>query len=420
MGKDNKNLLIIYPHWPPSNLAGVHRPRLIANYINEFGWHPIVLTVKPEYYEEPPDYDIIKTVAPHVEVIYTDARPVPKPRIYGDIGLRSFGYLKRKALEIIHARRIDFIWIPIPSFYTALLGRILHDRTGIPYGIDYIDPWVRNISNRRNWRAVLSNAAAYVLEPIAVKKAALISGVSRAYFEPVLKRNFSAGQEPVTVAMPYGFDPGDHKIKPAKIELPWQGCNCRPVVYAGAFLPMSGYFIQELFRAIRQMHDQGIMPKDIRLYFIGTGNYTHKSISEYAREAGVDQYVTEIRERFPYLHILHFLSQAYGVMVIGSTERHYTASKIFQALLSQRPVFSVFHHQSLTVNILEDARADAYLVRYNPEKEQDFKQQVRRVFEDFIHERKAWQPDFSALEKYSARASARVLAEAMDKVLFRG
>ena len=47
-----KNMLIIYPHWPPSNLAGVHRARLISNFLPDFGWHPIVLTVKEIYYEE--------------------------------------------------------------------------------------------------------------------------------------------------------------------------------------------------------------------------------------------------------------------------------------------------------------------------------------------------------------------------------
>jgi hypothetical protein len=57
-----KNILIIYPHWPPSNLAGVHRARLIANFLPEFDWHPIILTVDPDYYEEKPDWDMLKTV----------------------------------------------------------------------------------------------------------------------------------------------------------------------------------------------------------------------------------------------------------------------------------------------------------------------------------------------------------------------
>ena len=48
-----KTLLIIYPHWPPSNLVGVHRVRLLVNEMPAQGWKPIVLTVDPEDYEEP-------------------------------------------------------------------------------------------------------------------------------------------------------------------------------------------------------------------------------------------------------------------------------------------------------------------------------------------------------------------------------
>ena len=58
-----KKLLIVYPHWPPSNLAGVHRSRLIANFSREFGWDVTVLTVNESHYEETLDPDLCKLVA---------------------------------------------------------------------------------------------------------------------------------------------------------------------------------------------------------------------------------------------------------------------------------------------------------------------------------------------------------------------
>ncbi len=413
-----KNILIIYPHWPPSNLAGVHRARLISNFLPDFDWHPVILTVKHTYYEEKSDFDIVKTVASTSEIIYTDALPVRKPRIIGDIGLRAFKYLKKEALKIIKEKKIDFIWIPIPSFYVAVLGRILHDKTGIPYGIDYIDPWVRDISNRKNIRSVLSNMLARILEPYAVKKAALISGVSKAYYQPVIKRNFK-NRKPVDVAMPYGFDPNDHKIVLENINYPWDTCkNCKPLVYAGAFLPLSGYFTELLFKSIKKLRDKGNIDPQIKLFFIGTGNYTHKSITRYAQETGIEDLVVEIRNRFPFLHILNFLSQAHGVLVIGSTEKHYTASKIFQSVLSKRPVFSVFHAESSAVQILKECNADQYTVKYLPEQDEKvFFEQIEQIFHNFIKQKNNWQPDLSKLNKYSAKESARVLAEAIEKAI---
>lgn len=411
-----KNILIIYPHWPPSNLAGVHRARLISNFLHDFNCHPIILTVKPEYYEETPDPDITKTVNPKTEVVYTDARKVGKHRIIGDIGLRAFKYLKNEALRIISEREIDFIWIPIPSFYTAVLGRILYNKTQVPYGIDYIDPWVRNISNRKTIRSVLSNLAARILEPYAVKKAALISGVSQAYYQPVLDRNFK--NKPIEhVAMPYGFDPKDHQVKLENIKYPWDNYpDCKPIVYAGAFLPLSGYFTELLFRAIKELRKEEKINPAVKLFFVGTGNYTHKSISQYAREAGISDTVIEIRQRFPFLHIQNFLSKARGVLIIGSTEKHYTASKTFQAILSGRPVFSVFHAESSALKIMHECRADQYSAAYDEEQSQtDPFNSIKSKFLAFAEQKGNWQPDYSALDKYSAKESTRKLVDAVEK-----
>ena len=411
-----KTLLIIYPHWPPSNLAGVHRPRLIANFLDDFGWKAVVLTVEQKYYEQPPDFDLCKLVNQQIEVHYTKAYRITKPRIIGDIGLRAFNYLKHQALKIISQQKIDFIWIPIPSFYVALLGRILHNKTKIPYGIDYIDPWVRNISNRRNLRAILSNIVAQILEPIAVKKASLISGVSYEYFKPMLQRNFK-NKKIETIAMPYGFDPKDHNVKIYNLQYPWNNYpNSIPIIYAGAVLPLSGYFIELLFKSIKNLLDKNQINKNTKLFFVGTGNYTHKSIEQYASEAGITENVVELRQRFPFLHILNFLSAAKGVMVIGSTQKHYTASKIFQALLSQQPVFAIMHHKSTIVEILKQCNANNYLVEYFEHQNQDeLQNKIKQTFENFVNNSALWQPNLSALDKYSAKQSAKILVEAIEK-----
>ncbi len=412
-----KNILIIYPHWPPSNLAGVHRARLISNFLPDFDWHPVILTVKHEYYEEPNDWDMLKTVSPKTEIHYTDAFKVTKPRIIGDIGLRSFFQLKKAALKIISEKQIDFIWIPIPSFYVAVLGRILYNKTQIPYGIDYIDPWVRNISNRKNIRAVLSNLLARILEPYAIKKASLISGVSREYYLPAIMRNFKT-VKPIDVAMPYGFDPNDHNIKINNLQVPWQKFpHCKPLVYAGAFLPLSGYFTELLFAAIQNLRTQGKLDKNIKLFFLGTGNYTHKSISDYAKEHQIDDIVIEIRRRYPFLHILNFLSKAFGVVVIGSTEKHYTASKIFQSILSKRPVYSIFHTESSAVEILQQCKAGQFTVKYSENQDKSaLKKQIEETFYNFSTQNDVWKADLSALEKYSAKESARKLVDAIEKI----
>ncbi|TDQ19366.1 glycosyltransferase involved in cell wall biosynthesis [Algoriphagus boseongensis] len=411
-----KTLLIIYPHWVPANLAGVQRPRLIGNYLMDLGWKPLLISVDSQYYEEPLDPLMEKTVSPDIELIYTKAYPVTKPRVIGDIGLRAFSFLKKAALQICRERTIDFIWIPIPSFYTALLGRQLHDLTNIPYGIDYIDPWVHDLTNQSNLRAKLSQFVARVLEPYAVKKASLISGVSTAYYWPVIQRNFKT--PPVHVGMPYGFDPKDHEIDLKDISYPWnENPDCKPWIYAGAFLPNSHLFVQTFFQTIANLRKAGNWDERIRLYFVGTGPYPAKRITAYAKDFGLEDIVREHRERFPFLKILNFLAKADRVLLIGSTEQHYTASKTFQCLLSKRPVFAMLHEKSSAVEVIRQTGADEFLLSYQDgEVAADLVEKLTPLLMIFQKE-VDWKIDLSPLDNYTARASARALVNAMDEVL---
>lgn len=412
------NILIIYPHWPPANLAGVHRARLISNFLPDFGWHPIVLTVNEKFYEEKLDYDILKTVRPTTEIIKVEANPVKSStRFIGDIAIRAFSQLKEKAIQLIKERDIDFLWVPIPSFYAAIIARQVHEATKVHYGIDYIDPWVNSFVGQKKTfsKAWLSNAVAKIAEPYSVKKASLISGVSTPYYQAVLDRNFK-NKTIEHVGMPYGFDPNDHKVQLDNVPPLWSG-DIEAYVYAGMFLPKSHLFLKNLFEVISALKKESKWDLRKKLYFIGTGSYPGKQISDYAADFNITDIVVEINERKPFLHILHYLNIAKGIIVIGSVEEHYTASKIFQSLLSKRPVFAIFHYKSTVVNILKNAKADQYLVNYY-EKEGGLKKSIVESFESFLEvSDDSWNPDLKSLDQYSAIESARALVNSITKVI---
>ncbi|WP_163514102.1 glycosyltransferase family 4 protein [Gelidibacter japonicus] len=414
-----KNLLIIYPHWHPANLAGVHRPRLIGNFLPQFGWHPIILTVKEEFFEEVPDLDFKRTFKDHFEVHRVNAFPLGKIRIFGDIGIRSFWQLYRGAKKIIAAKEIDFIWIPIPSYYPSLLGRMLYSKYKIPYGIDYIDPWVRDMKNypSSGLRQRLALKVAQFLEPIAVKRASLISGVAKAYYQGVLDRNDKVANK-VDVAMPYGFDPTDHDIK-LDIETPWNHeKNVIPYIYAGAFLPNSVSFFHKFFAVIKGFKDSNQWNDHIKLYFIGTGLYPGKTIQELANDYGLSDVVIEKRDRLPFLNILYYLGQAQGVLAIGSPSPHYTASKIFQSILSKRPVFAFFHEKSTVVDILRECNADQFLMTYDENKsDKDLNARLENLLRSYFLSEVNWNVKLESLEKYSAKASAKSLVGGINKAL---
>jgi hypothetical protein len=65
-----------------------------------------------------------------------------------------------------------------------------------------------------------------------------------------------------------------------------------------------------------------------------------------AESEGVADLVSETPQRIPYLEALGLLRKADTILLIGSDEPHYTASKIFPALLAGRPCLALFHRAS--------------------------------------------------------------------------
>jgi hypothetical protein len=74
-----------------------------------------------------------------------------------------------------------------------------------------------------------------------------------------------------------------------------------------------------------------------------------------AQECGVADLVTESPGRLDYLDALSVLTHSSGILLLGSSERHYTASKLYPALLARRPILALFNEVSSVVSILREA-----------------------------------------------------------------
>ena len=112
-------------HFPPSNLAAVHRARLWSQYLPEFGWTPIVVTTHWRYYEERLDPDLEMLVPPGLRVIRTRALSTRPLRLVGDIGVRGFWWHYQALRRLAENKEIDFVHITIPSNFSGPLGRLL-------------------------------------------------------------------------------------------------------------------------------------------------------------------------------------------------------------------------------------------------------------------------------------------------------
>ena len=100
-------------------------------------------------------------------------------------------------------------------------------------------------------------------------------------------------------------------------------------------------------------------PRAYELNFVGTSNQPNDVLTcrvrPIAEAEGVADIVREIPQRLPYLLALGWLARSRGLLLIGSDEPHYTASKIYPALMSGRPFVSLFHRASSSHAILSAA-----------------------------------------------------------------
>lgn len=419
-----KKILIISPHFPPSNLAAVHRSRLFAQHLPEFGWKPIILTVHEDYYEEQLDRNLEQLLPKDLRIEKVKAMKVKQPRLVGDIGLRAFRQLYRRAKTLIKEEKIDFVYIPIPSFYAALLGRWLYVATRVKYGIDYIDPWVHPFPNRdKSLRHRLSEALAGFLEPIAIRNASLITGVAEGYYKGVLERTPLLEATCVFGAMPYGGERADHeKLKELDIKpYLFRKNGKRQMVYAGAMLPKAYEPLDAIFKSIQQSPEAFV---DVEFHFIGTGKTPDDpngfNIKPYAEKYGLWQTVVfEYPKRIPYLDVLVHLDAADGVFILGSTEPHYTPSKVYQGVLAGKPIMAVLHKASTAAQVLKRTNAGlAYLL--DPENvkalEMDFVKlyQQYKIFAAEFTPEQVQQNEFDA---YSAKAVTWQLAQLLNKAM---
>jgi hypothetical protein len=421
-----KNILILYPHFPPSNLAGVHRPRLFAQHFPEFGWNPIILTVHEDYYEESLDWNLHKLLPAELRIEKVKAFKITKPRFIGDIGLRAFFQLYRHAKQLLQSENIDFLYIPIPSFYCALLGRMLHERTGIKYGIDYIDPWVHDFpgSNKIFSRHWFSKQLAKFLEPIAVKKASLITGVAEGYYQPVLERNPGLKTNAISGAMPYGGEQADHD-KLDEMDIKPYLFQSKPgiiqLIYAGAMLPKSYQPLEAVLKAISANRKAF---ENVEFHFVGTGSIANDAesfnIKPLAEKYGLyDTIIFEYPKRIPYLDVLVHLNASDGVFVLGSTEPHYTPSKVYQAVLAKKPVLALLHRNSTAIEMLIESNAGLVLA-FDGENgmkhiEADFKD-IFIQYKSMINTFKPEHIDYYTFNLYSAKNVTKTFAELLTKV----
>ena len=366
-----RKVLIVSPHFPPVNAPDMQRVRLSLRYFSNFGWNPTVLTVDPQYVEGATDPLLLDTIPSAIRVERASALPAKWTRRVGigDLGTRSFWFLKRAGDAILAQGHTDLVYFSTTIFTSMALGPIWKKRFGTPFVLDMQDPWATDYYRdrpkaQRPPKYWIADRVHRTLEPWTMKQADGIVAVSDAYIQ-TLQRRYPRLHEVPTQTLTFGASPDDLDFVRAN---PQENrfFNPNDGLIHGVYVGRGGTDMAAAVEVLLASLKAGLQKNPerfskVRLHFVGTSyapdQRAVKTIEPLAERFGVAQYVQESTHRIPYFEALQLLLDADFLVVPGSDDPQYTASKIYPYILSQKPMLALFKETSSVCDVLRRTRA---------------------------------------------------------------
>jgi glycosyltransferase involved in cell wall biosynthesis len=236
-------VLVIAYYFPPMGTSGVLRVAKFVKYLPEYGWEPIVLTATPTAYfvfdssllEELEQRHIAiyrtpddgtprwlrrraaadRTMALPTEWLHTIWLRWSQLRWIPDRAIRWKQQALSLGLRLIREYEPAILFATAPPFTDFLIAAELAERTGLPYIVDYRDPWVGDPDrwyptpwHQRRHRA---------LERSVLNRMARATVVTRGLKEHLLRQYPELLTHEDVVIIPHGYDPEDyHAVQPAE------------------------------------------------------------------------------------------------------------------------------------------------------------------------------------------------------------
>lgn len=365
----SRRVLMVSPHFPPDSSAATHRVRLLAPALGALGWEPTVLTVTPESYEGTLEPALLELVAAGLRLERVAAWPAARTRTLGvgDLGLRAWAALRARARALLAAERHDLLFWTVYPTWPAISGASLAHTAGAAFVLDLQDPWVGawgetvggGSGGGPDLRSRLSRLLSVPFERHTVTHADGVSAVSQGTLDALAER------VPAVRALPQAEVPlvaSDSDLAWARRGPvgggAWDARDGRVhVAWVGTLLPHGLVVLRALLDGLAEaVRADPALADRMRVHFVGTSNETRADAPAralpIARDAGVATMVTEHAPRVGYRDALQLLAAAHAVLLGGSTEAHYTASRVYPALLGGARLLAAYRDDSHPAAIL--------------------------------------------------------------------
>ena len=361
-------LLLVSPQFPPTNAADAQRLRMLLPHLGAAGCRAEVLAVEPASLAAPLDPWQAEGLPADVPVHRVRGLPLAWSRLpgLGGVPARTLGALDRAGSRLLRRGGFDGVYVSTTAFGLFRLGPRWRRRFGVPFVLDYQDPWVNDFYRQHpairppggRLKQAVSDRLNRFHEPRVLRHASGITAVSADYGRQIRGR-YPWLQTLPELVLPFPGEPADFTRlpDPPPWPLPFDPHDgLLHWVSIGRGGPDLAMALEGLFSAIAG-HADPQLRRRLRLHFLGTSYAAAgrgiPSVRPLAERHGLGDCVHEQTDRLPLSQALSCLRAADALLVIGSSDAGYTASKIYPYLLARRPLLAVMHRRSSVVDLLQ-------------------------------------------------------------------
>ncbi len=375
--------------FPPEGNAGTYRPLRFSRYLSKMGWRPNVISVDPYSYERY-DHDLLNSVPKEVNVIRVrghdlwqafNARRARKMKAKLSVaskeqiervhsaqrasirsGIREIVrkiegcyYLPDQAkswirpavnasLEICREKKPNIIWATVGPVSSGVVAQQTSEQVGVPYVLDFRDPWGLNYYQTDAERPKLVAQKACRVMYRMLKQAQSVVFLFETVAECYQRAYPGALEDKKIHIIPNGYDGSIEDIVVPK------GDKCT-ILYAGT---LSTYRYDTLIEAIALFRKaEPEYDKQLHLMFIGDGMHQFRKRVE---ALGLSNMI-EISPATSYAEILRLQRNVHALLILGrqSDRRGHelvAGAKLFEYLKARRPIIGVLPNDE-TKKILE-------------------------------------------------------------------
>src|SRR5437773_667343 len=355
-----KRVLIVASSYVPAMPANVHRARMLAWCLGEAGWEAEVLTPGKEF-QRPEWLDPDSSALFPSNIPWHEAKPTLTKLFYllgmPGIAWRALLPLYLEGTRLLARRHFDIVYITTTSFNLFCLGRFWQRRFGIPYVLDFQDPWYRlrpTIVTTKHWfKFWVSEKLAKYLEAFAVNGATGVVSVSPNYLIDLrerypLARGCKVGRNAV---IPFGVLPLDLDVARKRARQSSTDEILRTIAYVGvgaAIMQRSFRRLADGLARLRRSYPEIV--GRFRLRLTGTqGGWNPsdpKILYDEAVAAGIGDLVEEDPRIVSYPVATSLAIAADALLVLGVDDPAYMPSKLFLYALTGKPLLASMHWQS--------------------------------------------------------------------------